>query len=119
MQIKNKNPVLKNLIETLYKGSFKHNSPLWRAVAEKLNKPRRKAYEVNLLTLEKHANKNETIIVPGCVLGFGEITKKLNVAAVRFSRTAKEKIEKAGGSCLSIEELYEKNPKGHRIKIMG
>jgi len=32
------------------------------------------------------------------VLGDGEITKKLNVSAHRFSATAKEKIEKAGGT---------------------
>jgi large subunit ribosomal protein L15 len=32
------------------------------------------------------------------VLGNGEITKKLNVSAHRFSASAKEKIEKAGGS---------------------
>ena len=32
------------------------------------------------------------------VLGDGELTKKLSVSAHRFSATAKEKIEKAGGS---------------------
>jgi len=31
------------------------------------------------------------------VLGFGELTKSLNVAAHRFSTAAREKIEKAGG----------------------
>jgi len=33
------------------------------------------------------------------VLGDGEITKKLTVHADKFSKTAKEKIEAAGGSC--------------------
>ncbi len=33
------------------------------------------------------------------ILGDGELTKKLNVKAHAFSKTAKEKIEKAGGSC--------------------
>ena len=31
------------------------------------------------------------------ILGFGEINKKLNVSAAKFSKSAKEKIEKAGG----------------------
>lgn len=31
------------------------------------------------------------------VLGDGEITKKLTVKAVKFTKTAKEKIEAAGG----------------------
>jgi len=33
------------------------------------------------------------------VLGNGEITKKLTVQAMKFSATAKEKIEAAGGNC--------------------
>jgi large subunit ribosomal protein L15 len=32
------------------------------------------------------------------ILGDGELTKKLKVSAHRFSKSAKEKIEKAGGS---------------------
>lgn len=41
------------------------------------------------------------------VLGNGEIKKKLTVSAHRFSKSAKEKIEKAGGS---IVELPGKKP---------
>ena len=33
------------------------------------------------------------------VLGDGELTKKLTVTATRFSKSAREIIEKAGGSC--------------------
>jgi len=36
------------------------------------------------------------------VLGHGEITKKLKVAAHRFSATAREKIEKAGGQIIEL-----------------
>jgi large subunit ribosomal protein L15 len=41
------------------------------------------------------------------VLGDGELTKKLTVSAHRFSRTAREKIEQAGGA---IVELPGKKP---------
>lgn len=41
------------------------------------------------------------------VLGKGEITKKLTVSAHRFSKSAKEKIEKAGGT---VVELPGKKP---------
>ncbi len=37
------------------------------------------------------------------ILGDGEITKKLLVRAHAFSKSAKEKIEKAGGTCEVIE----------------
>ena len=37
------------------------------------------------------------------VLGDGELSKKLTVSATKFSKTAKESIEKAGGSCQEIQ----------------
>ena len=37
------------------------------------------------------------------VLGDGELTKKLTVSAHGFSKTARERIEAAGGTCLLIE----------------
>jgi large subunit ribosomal protein L15 len=36
------------------------------------------------------------------ILGTGEISKSLNISAHRFTRTAKEKIEKAGGTASPI-----------------
>lgn len=36
------------------------------------------------------------------ILGEGELTKKLEVHAHRFTATAREKIEKAGGTCVVI-----------------
>src|ERR671917_967176 len=42
--------------------------------------------------------------VPVKVLGQGELTKALTVHAHGFSKTARERIESAGGSCQPIEE---------------
>lgn len=39
------------------------------------------------------------------ILGDGQITKKLKVCAHRFSKTAKEKIEKAGGTCVVLQRI--------------
>lgn len=38
------------------------------------------------------------------ILGDGELTKKLTVTAHRFSKSASEKIEKAGGKCIVVPE---------------
>ena len=40
--------------------------------------------------------------MPVKVLGQGEISKKLTVSAHGFSKTAREKIEAAGGTCQVI-----------------
>ena len=42
--------------------------------------------------------------VPVKVLGQGEISKKLTVSAHGFSKTAREKIEAAGGTCTVLED---------------
>ena len=42
--------------------------------------------------------------VPVKILGQGEITKKLSVTAHAFSRSAREKIEAAGGTCTLVED---------------
>ena len=41
------------------------------------------------------------------VLGNGELTKKLTVEAYKFSASAKEAIEKLGGSCVVLESKKE------------
>ena len=42
--------------------------------------------------------------MPVKILGQGELSKKLNVTAVKFSESAKAKIEQAGGSCTIFEK---------------
>ncbi|MBY0586188.1 50S ribosomal protein L15 [bacterium] len=46
------------------------------------------------------------------ILGEGELTKKFEVHAHKFTATAKEKIEQAGGSCIVIAPLH----RGPKIK---
>jgi large subunit ribosomal protein L18e len=119
MKAKNKNEITKALVEKLRGESAKSGSGAWKAVARDLSRPRRIRFEVNLSRIEKYARPKETLVVPGVVLGTGQIKKHVNVAAVRFSGSAKAKIEKAGGTCSSIEEFHEKNPKGRNMRIMG
>jgi len=70
----------------------------------------KKVYEiVNLWALEKYFNDGDKITpeilkekglidnLSVKILGNGELTKKLDVSANSFSKSAKEKIEKAGG----------------------
>jgi large subunit ribosomal protein L15 len=56
--------------------------------------------------IEKGVIKNTKIDVK--ILGSGDLRKKLNVTAHRFSATAKEKIEAAGGTAISLREMATK-----------
>ena len=115
MKIREKNEPLKQLIRDL----LSQDRPVWKALGKGLNRPGRSGYKVNLYRIEKHAKGKETIIVPGVVLGSGEVTKARNVAALKFSESARQKLEKAGGRCLSIRELMKENPQGKGVRIRG
>jgi large subunit ribosomal protein L18e len=119
MRVRDKNEPLADLIRKLQEKGRHENVPLWTAIAEKLNRPRRKAYEVNLYNLERDAPAKGMVVVPGYVLGAGSIKKPLTVAALKFSGKAAEKIEKAGGKALHIDKLLEEKVAAKGITIMG
>ncbi|WGI17302.1 50S ribosomal protein L18e [Methanonatronarchaeum sp. AMET-Sl] len=113
-----KNPGTINLINELKKKSREEESNLWRDIARRLEKPQKNYAEVNLSKIERHAEDNQEIIIPGKVLGAGRINKEATIAAIKFSNTAREKIERAGGETITIQELMEQNPSGTGIKII-
>lgn len=56
--------------------------------------------------VEKGLVKNLRVDVK--ILGDGELTKRLNVTAHLFSRTAREKIEAAGGTATALREAVDR-----------
>lgn len=118
-KISKTDPTLLILIQELKRESREGDVAIWRDIARRLEKPRRNWAEVNISRLERYANDGDTIVVPGKVLGAGSLSKKLTVAAYRFSDSAKEMIENAGGRNITIKELVEENPSGTGVRIMG
>jgi len=110
---------LKTLIRDLNRLSKKENVKLWGKLADELGKPTRSHREVNLFTINLSINGNETAVVPGKVLGEGDLTKPVSVAAFRFSESAKQKIIKANGKVISIQDLMKSNPKGKNTRLLG
>ena len=118
-QIKSTNPQLINLIRVLRKKARESEAKIWRVVADYLSRSRRRRITVNLSKLNRHTQKSETVVVPGKVLGVGQINHPLNIAAFAFSEQARTKILKTKGKCMSIPELMDKNPKGSGVRIIG
>lgn len=112
------NPRLVRMIKNLEKASRVNEAPIWRAVAERLKKPTRRRVEVNLWKIERYADGVAAVIVPGKVLGEGEIRRSVIVAAAGFTRSARRKIEEAGGKALLLDEYAELNPKGSHTRIV-
>ncbi|MEM2946629.1 MAG: 50S ribosomal protein L18e [Candidatus Bathyarchaeia archaeon] len=118
-KVKATNPKLVETIRFLKKQSRENKAKIWESIAELLAKSKRKRITVNVSRLNRYTEKNETVVVPGKVLGAGVINHPITVAALSFSQKAEEKIKRTKGKCLSIIELVKKNPKGSRVKIIG
>ncbi len=110
---------LTNLIVELKKKSIEDKVGFWKRIAEDLEKPTRQKVIVNLSRIDKNSKDNETVIIPGKVLGDGVIAKNVTVAAFNFSDSAKEKIMKAKGQIMTIEELMKKGMKLSEVRILG
>ncbi|GAB3417626.1 50S ribosomal protein L18e [Haloparvum alkalitolerans] len=111
------NPRLQNLIAELKSVSRESGANVWQDIADRLEKPRRTHAEVNLGRIERYAQEDETVIVPGKVLGSGALEKNVTVAAVDFSGSARTKIEQAGET-LTLEQAVEQNPDGNNVRIL-
>lgn len=112
-------PRLLELIRFLKKKARENKAVIWRDIAERLAVSRRRRIAVNLSRINRYTEKGDVVIVPGKVLGAGKLEHKVTIAAFSFSETAKNKILKAKGKCLTIQDLVKKNPKGSNVKIIG
>jgi len=118
-KVKATNPELIKLIRSLRKKSLESEVEIWRYIADRLSRSRRRRVAVNVSQLNRHTKGGETVAVPGKVLGAGRIDHPINVAAFTFSDHARSKILRAKGKCLSILDLMKKNPKGTDVKVIG
>ncbi|MGM5487563.1 MAG: 50S ribosomal protein L18e [Nanobdellota archaeon] len=113
------NPQLCDLIRKLKTASIEEKVSIWKRVALDLEKPARNKRAVNIARINRNTKEGEMVIVPGKVLGTGNIGHKLTIAAYAVSDKARQEIEKADGKVLTINELLENNPKGKNVRIIG
>ncbi len=100
------NPQVRKLIALLRK----RKEGFYSDLAKHISKPSRMSVAVDVSKLP-----SEDIIVPGKVLGDGKIAKAGNVYALSFSKSARTKIERAGGKCYGVETLLEGNKKARIV----
>ena len=112
------NYVLRMTIRRLRKAARENRAPVWRYVAELLQRPARRRVSVNVSKINRVARENEVVVVPGKVLGAGAIEHPVTVAAIAFSRSAVEKIRSAGGRVMHILDLIEENPRGSGVRVV-
>ncbi|MEM3412146.1 MAG: 50S ribosomal protein L18e [archaeon] len=100
-----------NLIK-LIEAMRKEKSRFWNKIADELEKGK---VEVNIWKINKYTKEGDRAIVPGVVLGSGELGHKVTVIAWRFSKSAKQKL---GDNAILIKDFFEKNKKDVDLIIL-
>jgi large subunit ribosomal protein L18e len=113
-----KNIELIKTINSLKEASVEKDQPIWMALAEELDKSKRRRVVVNLSRIDRHAEEGEVVAIPGKVLASGVLKKPIKIAAFSFSKGAKEKIQLVKGESMSIMELLDSGIKPSQIHIM-
>tara|TARA_Y100000310_G_scaffold107739_1_gene106165 strand:- start:3896 stop:4255 length:360 start_codon:yes stop_codon:yes gene_type:complete len=119
MTLQTTNPLLQNLVVELLKKAQAEERPLWRRVAHDLVKSGKNKRIVNLARINRHTKQDETIVVPGKVLGDGVLDHAVTIAAFSFSAQALDKITEAKAKAITIEELMKEDVSGKRVRIIG
>ena len=104
---------VRKLMRDLWKTKIK----IWRRISKKLSSSRKNRVSPNLYRINKKTKQNDVVVIPGKVLGMGELDHQVTIACLDCSKSARQKIETSGSKLLSIEELLEQNPKGSGVKI--
>ncbi len=103
------------IVDTILEAKKNKN---WMKIAQIVSGSRRNYSSVNLKEIDRLSSEGDVIIVPGKVLGSGNINKKLKVCAISFSASAVEKLKSSRGEAIKLIEEIKKNPKAEGIKLI-
>lgn len=110
---------LNNTIWTLRSALKKNKVPIWKAVLKELSRSRSNRRQVNIGQLAHVTKDKEVVIVPGKILGSGEIGHKLTIWCLGISESAASKVLDSGGKILALDNLIKKYPDGKGVRIIG
>ncbi len=113
------NEHLVGLISELKKKAIETDVKLFKRIANDLEKPTRARRAVNLSRINRYTSENEFIVVPGKVLGSGDLDHSLTIAAYKFSSSALDKINNSKSKAITINDLIKDEVKGKKIRIIG
>ena len=90
----------------------------WAKLAQVISGSRRKYSNVNLGRIEKDSSDEKTVIVPGKVLGSGNLSNGKRICAIYFSMSAINKIKKSKGEAVNLIDEIKKNPSAEGVRII-
>ena len=96
---------------------------LRRLFMSRTNRPPMSISRIVSVAANKHsteANQGKTIVVVGTVTDDNRLLEipKMTIAALRFTSTVRARIIKAGGECLTLDELAMRAPTGSNTVLL-
>ncbi|MGI0086533.1 MAG: 50S ribosomal protein L18e [Nitrosotalea sp.] len=113
------NQVVIRMAKELKVASKKNKAPIWLRLAEMALKPARTKRVLNLGQIDRSVNDNDIVIVPGKVLGTGNISHKITLCSFSISTTGAKKVTQSGGKIIDFTQMIKNNPTGKGVKIIG
>ena len=93
--------------------------PVFKRAVKMLSKKTNQLAKVNVGKLDSISPEGGVILVPGKVLGEGEVGKALHVGAVAYTSSAADKITSAGGEALLIKDFIVKYAEAKGVFLVG
>ena len=107
------------MVKELKQASTKNDAPIWLRLAKLALKTSVSKRVVNLTQINDVTKEGEVIVVPGKILGTGNVSHKITLSSFSISNSAAKKIIESGGNIIGFKEMIEKFPTGKGVRIIG
>lgn len=113
------NQVVVQMAKQFRLASKKNDAAIWSRLANLALKPSSARRVVNLKKINDVTKENDVVVIPGKVLGTGNVLHKVTLSSFSISNSAAKKIIESGGNIISFKEMIEKFPTGKGVSIIG
>ena len=113
------NQVVQRLAYDLKKASKSNDAPIWLKMSKFALKPAKARRVLNLNKIAQLTKEGDIIVVPGKVLGTGNISHKITLCSFSISNSGANKIIESGGKIINFEEMINQFPTGKGVIMLG
>lgn len=113
------NQIVQRLAYDLKKASQSNDAPIWLKLSKLALKPSRARRTVNLNKISQLTKDGDVVVVPGKVLGTGNMSHKITLCSFSISNAAASKVLESGGKIASFDDMTKKFPTGKGVTLLG
>ena len=113
------NQLVLEMVKNLKKASAEHDAPIWSRLATMALKPASTKRKINLKRINQLTKEDDVVVIPGKVLGTGNMSHKITLCSFSISNSALNKIIDSGGKIISFSNIIKQFPTGKGVFLLG